>query len=177
MLLFWGCDFYQQQTLLKGTRSNWSSDEIYKVVTLRRISYEAFGFVTDVLKYPYHLPPPSSEFTMKRCLWQFSVSPQRFYFRVNILKTRANLFASSDRDFIAYKLKLPLNTLTQRWIHSNGYGNGSYSWTHWIPSEFVAWNFHCPFVVYLFEITVNDEYIVENCDKRSIYKINSNTKW
>lgn len=71
----------QQQALLKGRCSSWSSEDIAKAVTLRSISYKALCFIRDVNNYP--LP---SEVTIKRRLRQFSISPGLIELSLNILK-------------------------------------------------------------------------------------------
>lgn len=60
----------QVQLIKKGSCSSWSSDDIYKAVTLQSISKKSFDFVRNHLKYPL----PSGRTIMRR-LSKIEVSP------------------------------------------------------------------------------------------------------
>lgn len=85
----------QQQFLMKGRCTNWSSEDIAKAATLRCLSYKALGFLRDVLKYP--LP---SEVTIKRRLRQFSVPPGFIDLSINVMKTQSKVLTQFEKDVI-----------------------------------------------------------------------------
>lgn len=85
----------QQQVVMKGRCTNWSSEDIAKAATLRCISYKALSFVRDVLKYP--LP---SEVTIKRRLRQFSVPPGFIDLSLTVMKTQSKLLTTFEKDVI-----------------------------------------------------------------------------